>query len=110
MCTPGRSEVHMTRFGLIFAMLALRQRPACHTVSIALNVSPRKKAASKLVRIHCERPMNQPNTVVLLERPVPVDLQYLTEKLRNSYPALSCEVVGAPNTGGSPSIRCGGQT
>jgi len=51
--------------------------------------------------------MNQPNAVVLLDRPVPVDLQDLVEKLENLYPGLPCEVVGAPNTG-SPSIRCGG--
>jgi hypothetical protein len=52
--------------------------------------------------------MSQPNAIVLLERPLPVDLQYLIEKLGNFYPALPCEVVGAPNTGGPPSIRCAG--
>jgi hypothetical protein len=54
--------------------------------------------------------MSQPNAVVLLERPFPLDLQYLIEKLAECYPALPCEVVGAPSTGGSPSIRCGGRS
>jgi hypothetical protein len=52
--------------------------------------------------------MSQPNAVVLLERPLPVALQYLIEKLGDFYPALPWEAVDAPNTGGSPSIRCGG--
>jgi hypothetical protein len=49
-----------------------------------------------------------PNAVVLLDRPVHIDLQYLIEKLGNLHPALPCEVVGAPSTDCSLFIRCGG--
>jgi hypothetical protein len=54
--------------------------------------------------------MNQPKAIILLERAVPLDLQYLIEKLRNLYPGLPFEIEGAPNTGGSPFIRCGVHT
>jgi hypothetical protein len=54
--------------------------------------------------------MSKPSAVVLLERPVPVDIKYLIEKLRDFRPALPCEAVGAANPDGSSTIRCGGLT